>query len=93
LKANEEKAENLHKSVLLAETLEFLAPSENEIFVDATLGLGGHSEAILSVAENTQVIGIDQDTNALSRARKISQFSREFFGDQKRFGRSAGRSG
>jgi 16S rRNA (cytosine1402-N4)-methyltransferase len=79
LKSNEETIENLHKSVLLAETLEYLAPKENEIFVDATLGLGGHSEAILSASEKTRVIGIDQDTEAISRAQsRLEKFGERF---------------
>ena len=59
------KAENLHKSVLLQETVEMLDPQAGEIFVDCTLGLGGHTEAILQAAENVRVIGIDQDTEAI----------------------------
>jgi 16S rRNA (cytosine1402-N4)-methyltransferase len=79
LKSNEETNENLHKSVLLAETLEYLAPKENEIFVDATLGLGGHSEAILSASDETQVIGIDQDTEAIAKARaRLEKFGERF---------------
>jgi len=62
------EAENLHKSVLLQETVEMLAPSEGEIFVDCTLGLGGHTEALLQAAEKTEVIGIDQDTEAIRPA-------------------------
>ncbi len=64
------KAENLHTSVLLAETLGLLKPRPNEVFVDATLGLGGHTEAILEAAENTSVIGIDQDADAIENAGK-----------------------
>ncbi len=65
--------------MLLAETLEYLAPKTGEIFVDATLGLGGHAEAILSAAENTRVIGIDQDTEAISRARaRLEKFGERF---------------
>ncbi len=63
------KSENLHKSVLLAETLELLKPQVNEIFVDATLGLGGHTEAILSAANEISVVGIDQDAEAIELAR------------------------
>jgi 16S rRNA (cytosine1402-N4)-methyltransferase len=62
------EAENLHKSVLLRETVELLAPAAGEIFVDCTLGLGGHTEAILQAAENVSVIGIDQDTEAIRLA-------------------------
>jgi 16S rRNA (cytosine1402-N4)-methyltransferase len=65
-----EKAENLHKSVLPEETLEFLDPRSGEIFIDATLGLGGHTEAILSNFDETKVFGIDQDTEAIEFAKK-----------------------
>ncbi|MDQ6787073.1 MAG: 16S rRNA (cytosine(1402)-N(4))-methyltransferase RsmH [Acidobacteriota bacterium] len=64
----ENKAENLHKPVLLAETLRLLKPHEGETFVDATLGLGGHAEAILSAADKTSVLGIDQDAEAIGLA-------------------------
>jgi len=66
---SENKAENLHKPVLLAETLRLLKPQDGETFVDATLGLGGHTEAILSASEKTNVLGIDQDTEAIEFAR------------------------
>lgn len=64
------EAENLHVSVLLEETLRLLSPGPGEIFIDATLGLGGHTEAILEAAENTSVIGIDQDADAIDSATK-----------------------
>lgn len=60
-------AERLHISVLLCETLEFLEPRSGETYVDATLGLGGHTEAILNIA-GTRVIGIDQDGDAIEFA-------------------------
>ncbi len=66
----ENKAENLHKPVLLAETLSALKPRDGETFVDATLGLGGHAEAILAAAEEIAVIGIDQDAEAIESARE-----------------------
>jgi 16S rRNA (cytosine1402-N4)-methyltransferase len=79
LKSNEGTTENLHKSVLLAETLQYLAPTGDEIFIDATLGLGGHAEAILSATEKTQVIGIDQDTEAISKAQaRLERFGERF---------------
>ena len=52
--------------------VELLAPaiekSENPIVIDATLGLGGHTEALLARFENLRVIGIDRDEIALGRA-------------------------
>ncbi len=64
------KIENLHKSVLPAETIQLLNPQNGEVFVDATLGLGGHTEEILSASEKTRVIGIDQDLEAIAFARQ-----------------------
>ncbi|MBK8467478.1 MAG: 16S rRNA (cytosine(1402)-N(4))-methyltransferase RsmH [Chloracidobacterium sp.] len=63
-------AEKAHKAVLLDETLHFLQPQHGGLFVDATLGLGGHSEAILESSDEARVVGIDQDSEALSLARK-----------------------
>jgi len=65
----ENKDENLHSSVLLNETLHFLKATGGEIFVDATLGLGGHTESILENNQGCKVIGIDQDTAAIEHAR------------------------
>jgi len=62
--------ENTHKSVLLAETVKLLKPQAAEIFVDATLGLGGHAEAILSDSDKTRVLGIDQDLEAIEFAKQ-----------------------
>jgi len=70
LKVPKNKAENLHSPVLLAETVKLLNPQTGEIFVDATLGLGGHTEAILSVSDKIRVFGIDQDREAIELAKK-----------------------
>jgi 16S rRNA (cytosine1402-N4)-methyltransferase len=53
---------------MTAEALQFLAPGRGGVFVDCTLGLGGHSRAMLE-AGATRVIGIDRDLDALARAR------------------------
>ena len=67
--------ENIHQSVLCAETIELLKPQTGEIFVDATLGLGGHAESLLAIADGTQLIGIDQDTAAIALAtRRLERF-------------------
>jgi len=60
----------LHTPVLLKETLSLLQPSDGGLFIDATLGLGGHSETVLGSSEKTEVIGIDQDNQVIEAARK-----------------------
>ena len=72
-------ASDLHVPVLLDEVLELLAPERGGVFVDATLGMGGHAEAILDRAEaagkKVRLIGIDQDQQALG-------FSQERLGER-----------
>ena len=68
-----------HEPVLLNEVLEWLRPERGGIFVDCTLGLGGHAEAILAAAPATSVIGLDQDANALALAqRRLEGFAGRF---------------
>ena len=59
-----------HISVLLSETLEYLKIRPNAVIVDCTLGLGGHTKAILDSEETIKVIGIDQDLNNLEVAKE-----------------------
>jgi 16S rRNA (cytosine1402-N4)-methyltransferase len=47
--------------VLVAETLELLAPERGGLFVDATVGLGGHSEALLRASPDVRLVGVDRD--------------------------------
>jgi 16S rRNA (cytosine1402-N4)-methyltransferase len=72
-------AENTHQPVLLAETLRLLEPQTGEIFIDATLGLGGHTEAILATTAETRVIGIEQDAEAIELAKeRLGNFGERF---------------
>ena len=57
-----------HESVLLAETVERLAPAPGKVIVDGTLGGGGHSAALL--AFGARVIALDQDPEAIAFAEK-----------------------
>ena len=51
-----------HVPVLLDEVMHFLAPERGGIFVDGTLGGGGHAEALLSRLPATgRLVGIDRD--------------------------------
>src|SRR5712675_1774518 len=54
-----------HTSVLGREAVEWLAPRDGGIFVDATFGAGGYSRAILETP-GTRVIGIDRDRTAIA---------------------------
>ena len=67
-----------HQPVMVEEVLHFLAPRPGGIYVDATVGAGGHAEAILSaVGGRCTLIGIDRDPDALARARvNLSSFRR-----------------
>jgi len=55
---------------LLAETVEWLAPERGGLFVDATLGAGGHAAALLERNPALRLVGIDQDPEALALARE-----------------------
>ncbi len=68
-----------HRPVLLRETIELLDAKGGGLFVDGTLGLGGHSEAILEASPETRVVGIDRDTEALEPARqRLARFGPRF---------------
>ncbi|MBX3277493.1 MAG: 16S rRNA (cytosine(1402)-N(4))-methyltransferase RsmH [Acidobacteria bacterium] len=92
-----EDIRRLHSPVLKAEVLEALGAARGGIFVDATLGMGGHSEAILLESERNRVIGFDRDGEALELAReRLSGFGDRFTGvqaDYRRFGSELDRLG
>lgn len=67
-----------HEPVLLREVLRFLSPKEGKVIVDATVGTGGHAEALL--AHGARVIGIDQDPQSLEVAKaRLRPFGERFF--------------
>ena len=60
-----------HVPVLLDEVLHWLQPRDSGLYVDATLGLGGHSQAILTAsAPGGRVVGFEWDDQAAAMARK-----------------------
>jgi 16S rRNA (cytosine1402-N4)-methyltransferase len=67
-----------HVPVLLGRVLELLAPAltaPGAVVVDATLGMGGHAEALLVAHPQARLIGIDRDTDALALAtRRLAPF-------------------
>jgi 16S rRNA (cytosine1402-N4)-methyltransferase len=58
----------IHVPVLTEAVMQYLRPERGGTFVDCTVGLGGHSKALLE-AGATRVIGFDRDVDALARAR------------------------
>jgi 16S rRNA (cytosine1402-N4)-methyltransferase len=75
-----------HRPVLLEETLQFLAPERGGLFIDCTVGLGGHSEAMLQSSNDTRVIGMDLDPEALDYSRRrLAPFGERFRAFQANF--------
>ena len=65
--------------MLLFEAVGLLAPERGGLFVDATLGLGGHTEAILDASPDTRVLGIDRDREAIRLAsERLARFGTRF---------------
>ncbi len=59
-----------HISVLFNETISSLDVKDGGIYVDGTLGGGGHSKGILDSAKNIRLIGIDRDKEAMKAAER-----------------------
>ncbi|MEO8034464.1 MAG: 16S rRNA (cytosine(1402)-N(4))-methyltransferase RsmH [Acidobacteriota bacterium] len=67
----------MHESVLLSEITEYLRPARADgTLVDATVGLGGHSEALLERYPDVRLLAIDRDPEALARSReRLARFA------------------
>jgi 16S rRNA (cytosine1402-N4)-methyltransferase len=65
-----------HTPVLLSESLQFLSPQPAGIYIDATVGSGGHAEAILNLlSERGKLIGFDADRDAIDfAANRLQRF-------------------
>ncbi|MCE4024429.1 MULTISPECIES: 16S rRNA (cytosine(1402)-N(4))-methyltransferase RsmH [unclassified Microbacterium] len=68
----------IHTPVMLERCVELLAPAlqhDGAVLVDATLGMGGHSEAFLERLPNIRLVGLDRDTDALRIAgERLARF-------------------
>ena len=67
-----ERTESLagfHDPVLVREVMEFLTPSGNGVYLDGTVGGGGHSAILLGECASCEVIAVDRDPNALEAAK------------------------
>lgn len=76
-----------HIPVLLQPSIDGLAIKSDDIFLDATLGGGGHSEEVAKrFGDSVQIIGIDQDGKALRDAsERISKITKNFHGYESNF--------
>jgi 16S rRNA (cytosine1402-N4)-methyltransferase len=61
---------SLHVPVLTGEALQYLQPERGGLYVDCTVGLGGHARALLEHGAS-RLIGLDRDPTALSEARRV----------------------
>ncbi|MBM7515332.1 16S rRNA (cytosine(1402)-N(4))-methyltransferase RsmH [Nocardioides nitrophenolicus] len=75
-----------HVPVLLDRVVALLAPAlddDGAVLVDCTLGLGGHTEAVLERCPRARVIGIDRDPQALAMSReRLASYGERFTGVQ-----------
>ena len=68
-----------HQSVLLAQTVTSVCRGDGSIYLDGTLGGGGHTQSILEVEPNSYVIGIDRDHHAIQASkRRLERFGNRF---------------
>jgi 16S rRNA (cytosine1402-N4)-methyltransferase len=83
--------EPTHKPVLLQEAIELIGCRQGGTYVDATVGLGGHAEAIAErITPGGRLIGIDRDADALRQTRgRLARFGNAIVLVQENFDRLA----
>ena len=76
-----------HSTVMLAETLAHLGVRDGGVYVDATLGGGGHAEGILKASRDSVVLGVDRDPASVRAAsRRLARFAERFVASHGAFG-------
>ena len=66
---------NAHTPVMPREVISLLAPERGGLFVDATVGMGGHAKMILDASAQTRLLGIDRDADSLELAKaRLAQY-------------------
>ena len=78
-----------HKPVLVQEVVRSLKASQALVMVDATLGDGGHSQALLEAKPDSgHVLALDMDAEAIGRAKiRLANFADSFKANQGNFGK------
>ncbi|HZC34744.1 MAG TPA: 16S rRNA (cytosine(1402)-N(4))-methyltransferase RsmH [Chthoniobacterales bacterium] len=66
---SEERYQQYHRPVLLREVVNYFRPGPDKIFLDGTIGGGGHARALLEAG--ARVIGVDQDPDAISESMSL----------------------
>ncbi len=68
-----------HEPVLKSEVVALLEPGRGGLYLDGTLGGGGHSEAILAASPSSRVVGVDQDPWARAESeRRLAGYGERF---------------
>ncbi|MBD5788101.1 16S rRNA (cytosine(1402)-N(4))-methyltransferase RsmH [Cellulosimicrobium terreum] len=80
--STDDDAAERHVPVLLQRCVDLLAPAlaaPGSVLVDCTLGMGGHTEAVLDQVPTARVVGIDRDPEAIARAsRRLARHGERF---------------
>jgi 16S rRNA (cytosine1402-N4)-methyltransferase len=70
-------ASEFHTPVMMSEVVRYLAPDRGGLFLDGTVGGGGHAEAILRAGDDVELLAVDRDPEALEQARaRLGEFGK-----------------